>query len=443
MSDEVRQRMASPDLVIRDAYLADRDEIVDIGVEDGTITDVVREIGDEGGQEIDAEERLVSPGFVESHIHMDQAYSAEGERLPKYNEMGADTDTYAKRAVDYYGNTPWQKIEDRAVRLGKEAASNGTLHLRTHVNTMSELGTEAIETILSARERLKGIIDVQIVLITTNGILLDDTEDLVRDGLEMGADLVGGVDPASMNNDIEGTIDTWFDIATDYGVEMDPHIHDPSTLGAYVLKRLAEKTIEHNYEGNVTASHCYALADITDETRGDPSEPGFRQNDYKSFKYADLDNLLPLFKESELKITSSYPGSRPGMPYPRLQNANIPVSLGADNVHDFVIRHPAPDPLLGCLVNAFKLDYSIYSYATNKGLDYLWKMATEDGARVLSIEDEYGIEEGNPANLVVLDALSPQWAIINQAEKEYVIKNGNVIVEGGDILPGVDPLSEQ
>lgn len=430
--------MANADTVIRDAYLADRDDIVDITISDGQITGIEDEFDGNGTNEIEAKEKLVSPGFVESHIHMDQAYSAEGERYPKYNEMGADTDTYAKRAVNYYENTPWQEIEDRAVRLGKEAASNGILHMRTHVNTMSEIGTDSIEAMLSARERLKDIIDIQIVLITTNGILLDDAEDLVRDGLEMGADLVGGVDPASMNNDIEGTLDTWFDIATDFGVELDPHIHDPSTLGAYVLKRLAEKTIEYNYEGNVTASHCYALADITDETRGDPSEPGFRQNDYKSFKYADLDNLLPLFEKSELKITSSYPGSRPGMPYPKLRKSGIPVSLGSDNIHDFVIRHPSPDPLLACLVNAFKLDYSIYSYATNKGLDYLWKMATEDGAQVLNIEDNYGIEVGNPANLMVLDAPSPQWAIINQAEREYVLKEGEMIAKGGEIIPEFD-----
>jgi cytosine/adenosine deaminase-related metal-dependent hydrolase len=432
--------MSSPDIVVRDAYLADRDRIVDIAIGDGTITKIVDELGVVGAREIDANGNLVSPGFVESHIHMDQAYSAEGERFPKYNDMGADTDTYAKRAVDYYGNTPWQTIEDRAVRLGKQAAANGVLNLRTHVNAMSELGTKSIETILAARERLEDIIDVQIVLITTNGILLDDAEDLVRDGLEMGADLVGGVDPASMNNDIETTIDTWFDIATDYDVEMDPHIHDPTTLGAYVLKRLAEKTMEYNYEGNVTASHCYALADLVNETRGDPTQPGFRRNDYKSFKYADLDNLLPLFQESDMKVTSSYPGSRPGMPYPKLQNMDIPVSLGSDNIHDFVIRHPSPDPLLACLVNAFKLDYSIYTYATNDGLDILWDMATIDGAEVLSIEDQYGVEEGNPANLVVLDQPSPQWAIIKQAERSHVIKDGQVVAERGNIVSEFDPL---
>lgn len=434
--------MANPEIVIRDAYLADRDSTQDIAIRGDRIRTIADTIGDEGVTEIEADGNVVAPGFVDSHIHMDQAFSAEGERYPKFNDQGGDRDEITTRALKYYDNTTWDVVEDRAVRLGKLAASKGSLYMRTHVNVMEEIGLESLEAMLSARERLEDIIDVQIILLTTNGILNDsEAEDLVNEGLRLGGDVVGGTDPASMNNDVERTIDTWLDVAAKHDAEVDAHIHDPSTLGMYVMNRLAEKTIEHGYEGNVTASHAYGLAGVSGKTKGDLSEPGFRDGDLKVFKGGDLEEVIPTFKESGLKFVSCHPGSRPGMPIPQFQNEGIPMAWGSDNIQDFVNRHTKPSALQGSLVNAFKLDYNLYSFATNQGLEYLWNMVTEDGAKVYDVEDEYGIEEGNPANLVVLDALSPQWAIINQADREYVIKDGDVIVEDNAIVPEKDPLT--
>lgn len=260
-------------LLIENGYHARRDGVIDIAIDsDGTISEIGESLDSEGTRVIDANGKLVGPGIVDAHIHMDQAFSAEGERIPKYNEFGIDRDDITTRALEYYEQHSWDHIEEEAVRLGKRAAANGTLYMRTHVNIMSEIGLDCLEAMLRAKDRLEGVIELQFVLLTTNGILLDDdAEDLVRDGLEMGGDLVGGTDPASMNNNVEGTLDTWLDIATTYDVEIDAHIHDPSTLGMYVLGRMAEKTIEYDHQGKVTASHAYGLAGTAGKTRGDTS----------------------------------------------------------------------------------------------------------------------------------------------------------------------------
>jgi len=138
--------------------------------------------------------------------------------------------------------------------------------------------------------------------------------------------------------------------------------------------------------------------------------------------------------DAGVKITSSYHNVRPGMPFRELSAADIPVGWGSDNVRDYVVGHGRPDPLLGQYVNACKLDYNYHTFASNPGLARLWEMITRGGARVLGVEDEYGIAEGKRANLVVLDARSPQWAILDRARRRYVIHDGRVIVEDGDIL---------
>jgi cytosine deaminase len=53
-------------------------------------------------------------------------------------------------------------------------------------------------------------------------------------------------------------------------------------------------------------------------------------------------------------------------------------------------------------------------------------MSTYHAARALKLEN-YGLEKGCRADLVVLDAPSPSAALIGQAEKTHVIKSGRLV----------------
>jgi cytosine/adenosine deaminase-related metal-dependent hydrolase len=98
------------------------------------------------------------------------------------------------------------------------------------------------------------------------------------------------------------------------------------------------------------------------------------------------------------------------------------------------------DSILGILMESVKLtqfeDYpaDIYWYQSNEGLQTLWSLITHEGATVLGIDDNYGIEEGNVADIVILDEPSQEWAITRQAARRYVIKAGNVVVKNDKLL---------
>jgi cytosine/adenosine deaminase-related metal-dependent hydrolase len=94
--------------------------------------------------------------------------------------------------------------------------------------------------------------------------------------------------------------------------------------------------------------------------------------------------------------------------------------------------------VLGALIETQRL-----TMTTNSDMDLIWNMITTEGAKVLSIEKDYGIKVGKKADLVVLDAPSPQWAIATQAKKLYVIKNGRVVARNGEVLPEFKPRSCQ
>lgn len=120
-----------------------------------------------------------------------------------------------------------------------------------------------------------------------------------------------------------------------------------------------------------------------------------------------------------------------GLPVRELLAAGVPVALGSDNIRDFWNGYGNGDMLEGALLATQRL-----GLASNEELDMVWQMLTIQGARVLGLEGDYGVSPGRKADLIVLDALSPQWAIITQARKEYVIKEGEVVAENGKVAHG-------
>lgn len=125
------------------------------------------------------------------------------------------------------------------------------------------------------------------------------------------------------------------------------------------------------------------------------------------------------------------------MPVAELQDRDIAVGHGSDELRDLWVAHGNANPVEGGLVESLKLDRS-YTYSTNSGLARVWTMLTHGGAAVLGIDDygidDYGIEEGTPADFVVSAAPSPQWAILRQAEARHVVKSGQVVAESGALV---------
>src|SRR5690606_3601737 len=104
------------------------------------------------------------------------------------------------------------------------------------------IGLKNLEATLRVVERYKHKASVEIVAFPQHGLLRSDSVSLVRDALKNGASLVGGVDPASIDNDIERSLHTVMELAVEANAAIDLHIHDPGHLGIYTFKRLAALT---------------------------------------------------------------------------------------------------------------------------------------------------------------------------------------------------------
>lgn len=78
----------------------------------------------------------------------------------------------------------------------------------------------------------------------------------------MGCDVIGGPAPAGFDGNIEGHLNVVFDIAERHDARIDIHLHDPGTLGAFEIGRIADHTRALGMEGRVTISHAYCLGDL-------------------------------------------------------------------------------------------------------------------------------------------------------------------------------------
>ena len=99
-------------------------------------------------------------------------------------------------------------------------------------------------------------------------MLRSNSVGLVKDAMRMGAHLVGGVDPATVDGNIEKSLNTIMDIAVEFDSDIDIHLHDADQLGTFTMKRLAALTEEAGWQGRVTISHALGLGDVSVEEAG-------------------------------------------------------------------------------------------------------------------------------------------------------------------------------
>jgi cytosine/adenosine deaminase-related metal-dependent hydrolase len=414
------------DLLITDASRPDREGTVDVAVRDGRIRAITPSFEGAAAETVDAAGGLVAPGFVDCHMHLDMAYAAAGTD-GAWNDERRSVDRFHELMDDHFASEGVEGLAANAERAIRRAVANGTTTIRTHAMVDLSVGADAMRALLRARAATAHLADVRIVPYASRGILSEGAEPKVREALELGLSaldrdrvLLGGMEPASRNRDVERTLDRWFDLAREYDVDLDVHLQDGGTLGAYTVERLLSRVDRHDYAGRVTASHGLCLGSV----------PEWRAVE-----------LAEELAEADVPLVTCYSSTPHEMPLRALHEAGLTVGHGTDNTHDFGFPHGTPDPLLGALVETFKLhgsavrDRDYRWYETNPGLALLWELLTGGGARALGLA-AYGVAEGSPADLVVLDRPTRAGAIQHQATRSAVLKDGRVVARDGRIVAG-------
>ncbi|MBS4200573.1 amidohydrolase family protein [Bacillus sp. FJAT-49732] len=345
----------------------------------------------------DANNYLMLPSFRDMHIHIDKTYYGGPWKAPTIPTKGLIT-----RLEEEEELLPrlLPVAEERAKKLLDLVLSAGSTHIRTHCNIDPFIGLKNLEAVLRAVEAYKDKVSVEIVAFPQHGLLRSNSISLVREALRSGASLVGGVDPASIDENIEKSLQTVMELAVEANANIDLHIHDPGHLGIFTFKRLASLTEEAGWQGKVTISHALAFADITPKEASEVAE---------------------LLAHQGISITSSVPIGRT-IPIPLLHEKGVEISLGDDSITDHWSPFGKGDSLekAGTLAERFGLSDE---RSLGQTLRYITGGITplnQNGQRVWP-------NIGDDANLVLVNASCSAEAIARRAERKAVIFKGNIV----------------
>ncbi|TWP49991.1 amidohydrolase family protein [Lentzea tibetensis] len=368
---------------------------VDVRCEDGLITQIGPNLT--GDDWVDGKGGVLLPAFVDAHAHLDSTRLG----LP-FRRHTAEPGLAGLIENDRRNwRTAERTVAERATHtLGRTIASGAT-RVRSHAQVDVDSGLEKLEGVLAAREAHRDHADVQVVAFPQCGILREKgTAELLEEALLLGADLIGGLDPAGYDRDPVGHLDVVFDLASRHQRGVDVHLHDAGSLGAFQVELICERVAALGMQGKVTISHCFAL-------------PG--------------EGLVDLLASHDVAVTTVAPGTRDPLPLQELRWAGVRVGLGQDGIRDYWSPYGDGDMLDRTWQLAFR-----NGFRRDEQIEMCVDVATRGGASVLGVES--GLSEGAPAELVVVPGDSVAAAVMDRAQRTLVIHKGNVVAAEGELL---------
>ncbi|MGW3958910.1 amidohydrolase family protein [Amycolatopsis sp. NPDC005003] len=407
-----------PGLLLRDGRPWGTGGPADLLVRDGVLAEVGPGIEAGDAEVVELGGRLVLPGLVEAHCHLDKTLYGGPWRPHSAGPALAD------RIADERLRRAELGLPDpaRVSALLETMAAAGTTHVRTHTDVYAGFpgvrvakppargaapdvtagtGLHGVEVVRDAAARLAGRITVEQVAFPQSGILTSPgTAELLEEAIKLGVHAVGGIDPAGLDRDPVRHLDVVFGLAQRHGVRIDLHLHDPGSLGVFELELIIERTRATGLAGRVTVSHAYALGQADAATQ---------------------DRLAAGLAEAGITITTAAVFDFPVPPVKKLRAAGVNVACGHDDIRDLWSPYGSGD----LLDRAMHLAYRS-TFRRDEDIELALEAVTYGGAKALGLSG-YGLSVGAPADLVVLDAETPAHAVVTHPPRDLVVKAGHIV----------------
>lgn len=376
-------------------------EICHLRIEGGRITEIRSAAAgvapfQDGLPQVDAGRLLMLPSFREMHIHLDKTYYSGEWKAVK--PIASIFDRIKEEQQLLPKQLPVAR--QRAEALLSLILGFGSTHVRTHCNVDPVIGLKNLEATMQALETFAGRITHEVVAFPQHGLLHSNVVTEVRQAMTLGATHVGGVDPSTVDGDIEKSLQTIMDIAVEANAGVDIHIHDRGEIGLATMNRLADLTEEAGWQGRVTVSHAYGLA-------GDPPA---------------ATELAQRMAALGMSVTSTVPIGGMIMPLPMLRDKGVRVELGNDSITD----HWSPFGTGDCLEKAKRLA-ELYRFSDERSLSRTLGFITggvmplgADGTRVWPAV-------GDAADAVFVPASCSAETIARRVTRQAVMKQGRLV----------------
>jgi len=401
-------------MIIKNATLRGKTGLWNIVIEDGKFEQITQaEIETTDREIIDAAGSLVLPPFIDPHIHLDTTLTA-GE--PDWNHSGTLFEGI-QRWSERKETLTFEDVKTRAKTALKWQIAQGIQHVRTHVD-VTDPTLIALKAMLEVKEEMSPYVDLQLVAFPQEGILsYPNGAELMEESLKMGADAVGGIPHFEFTR--EYGVDSMkiaFDLAEKYDRLVDIHCDEIDDEQSRFVEVVAKEAYERGLGARTTASHTTAMGSYND---------AYTYKLFRLLKMSDINFVSnPLVNIHLQGRFDTYPKRRGLTRVKELLEAGLNVCFGHDDIFD-----PWYPLGTGNMLQVLHMGIHASQLMGYEQIVDSIDLITANSARTLNIEDRYGIEEGKPANLIILSAENEYEVIRKQATVTCSIRNGRVIAQ--------------
>ena len=376
------------DLVVRNVRLPDArpdQPTTDIGVQDGRIVALARDLQGDAREEVQGRGRLVCAGFVESHIHLDKSCilgrcAHEKTRFP---HLAMERVSAVKHSFTV------EDVTGRAASTLERCISHGCTRMRTHVEVDPKIGLRGLEGVRALIDRYKWAIDLEICVMPQEGLTNNPgTDELMVAALRSGATVVGAA--PNYDTDRPAQIRRIFELAREFDVDIDMHLDSGASADELDTLLVCELTEKHGWGGRVAIGHVSKLASMP--------QPAM---DKVARRMADAGVALTVLTATDLYLGGRHTDHnvpRNVVDANRLAELGVVCSVASNN-----ILNPFTPFGDGQLLRQANMQAIVTQRGSDDEVRSIWDMTTSAAARLMRHSD-YGIVVGAPADLVVVDA---------------------------------------
>jgi len=380
-------------------------DAVDIVIEDGKIA-AIRPAGQSAAGGVDGDGLVALPGFINTHSHVDKSWWGKPWVSYSYSERPTVEGWIANERAqrDKYG-IPNASSSAAVLR---QFIRNGTTATRTHIDVDLGVGLRGLECVQAARAEVGDAIQVETVAFPQDGVLRrPGVMKLLDEAAAAGVDKIGGLDPGTIDGDVEKVLDGLFDIAVNRNVGLDLHLHEFGSLGVYEFRQVMRRTIDAGLQGKVTISHGFVLGTLPAKVQ---------------------EEIVEKLAEAGVSWTTVAMGGTAPLPWQQMETHGVPLGLGTDGIRD--LWSPFGD---GDMLRVAHQFARLHGLRHDDKLVAAVDLATRRGGHFVG-RDMHDLTVGARADIVLVDAENVPDALVRCPPRRLVISGGRVVARDGDVL---------
>ena len=235
------------------AKLKSVNELQEILTDHGVFQEISPRISAPDCEIIDLQGKLILPPYVDPHIHLDYVFTARKQGAANgtgtlFEGIQRWSETKSDLTVD--------EIKARAIIAVKKELAHGVQFIRTHAD-VTDPSLTSLKAMLELREELKDLVTIQIVSFPQEGMYAyKGGQELVEEGLKMGADCVGGIPHFELAREFgEQSIHSIVNLALKYDRMIDVHCDETDDVQSRFLELLNALVLMEGIGKKTTASH--------------------------------------------------------------------------------------------------------------------------------------------------------------------------------------------